>query len=377
MNPPATAFRRVACAASLVFVVTGSACSKEPAAPADEPAASAAESAPAGAEAAVATNPAAGPATPATAGQAATADQKPLTPEEVPAVVARIDGTDVTRQDLLARAVEARGALAQRGVPPPEMTRGFLRGVLDDVIGSRLLAADLAAKGLAPSAAEVDAQVQALRSQFPSDEAFDRELAVRGFDRARLRRDLVESMTVQKWVEGEVVPSIAVTEADARAFYDANPERMVEPEKTRARHILFRVEPDATEEQKRAARQQIEQARQRITDGADFAAVARELSADRASAERGGDLGWFYRGQMVGPFDAAAFSLEPGKLSEPVETRFGYHLIEVQERAAQRDVSFEEVRPKIETTLKQRQLEQRVKSRINELGSEAAIEILL
>jgi peptidyl-prolyl cis-trans isomerase C len=80
---------------------------------------------------------------------------------------------------------------------------------------------------------------------------------------------------------------------------------------------------------------------------------------------------------MVGPFDAAAFSLEPGKLSEPVETRFGYHLIEVQERAAQRDVSFEEVRPKIETTLKQRQLEQRVKSRINELGSEAAIEILL
>jgi peptidyl-prolyl cis-trans isomerase C len=377
MNPPATAFRRVACAASLVFVVTGSACSKEPAAPADEPAASAAESAPAGAEAAAATNPAAGPVTPAAAGQAATADQKPLTPEEVPAVVARIDGADVTRQDLLTRAVEARGALAQRGVPPPEMTRGFLRGVLDDVIGSRLLAADLAAKGLAPSAAEVDAQVQALRSQFPSDEAFDRELAARGFDRARLRRDLVESMTVQKWVEGEVVPSIAITEADARAFYDANPERMIEPEKTRARHILFRVEPDANEEQKRAARQQIEQARQRITDGADFAAVARELSADRASAERGGDLGWFYRGQMVGPFDAAAFSLEPGKLSEPVETRFGFHLIEVQERAAQRDVSFEEVRPKIETTLKQRQLEQRVKSRINELGSEAAIEILL
>jgi len=375
--------RRAAVAAFLALAVSSAACSKEtsdaPAAGADEPSAVPVAQGAATTPAPAASTAPAAPVSPEQAAQTAAAQQaqRVMKPEEVPAVVARIDGNDVTRADLLARASEARGALAQRGLQPPQLTYGFLRSVLDDIIGNRLLARDLTAEGSVSPTAEIDAQVQSIRSQFPSEEEFDKALGARGFDRERLRRDVAESLTVNKWVNGTVVPSLTVAEADARAFYEASPARMVEPEKVRARHILVRVEPQATPEAKAAQRQKIDQARTRLTGGADFAVVAKELSDDKPSGERGGDLGWFYRGQMVPQFDGAAFSLEPKQLSGVVETQYGFHLIEVLEKQAERKVPFEEARPRIEGMLKQRQLEQQVKGRVNELAAQAKIEILL
>ena len=76
--------------------------------------------------------------------------------------------------------------------------------------------------------------------------------------------------------------------------------------------------------------------RQQLLDGADFAALAAEYSSDTTSAVNGGDLGWFGRGRMVAPFEEAAFSLEVGEISEPIRTDFGYHLIEVLEKDAER-----------------------------------------
>ena len=366
--------------ALLALAFAGAACSKDagetPAtagAGADEP--SAAPTAPAAGQPAPATTP----GQPATAAPGAAADpaQRVLTPEEVPAVVARIDGNDVTREDLLTRASEARGALAQRGLPPPQLTYGFLREVLNDVVGSRLLARDLQGKGSAATDAEVEAKIAEIRRGFASDEEFDKALVGRGFDRARLRRDVAESLTVNKWVAGSVIPSVAVTEAEARAFYESNPDKMVEPEKVHARHILVRVERDATSEAKAAQRQKVDAARARIAGGADFATVAQEVSDDKGSAARGGDLGFFYRGQMVPAFENAAFSLEPKKLSEPVETPFGFHLIEVLEKQPESKLAFEQVRERIESVLKQRQLEQKVKAQVNALAAQAKIEILL
>lgn len=90
--------------------------------------------------------------------------------------------------------------------------------------------------------------------------------------------------------------------------------------------------------------------RDRLLAGEDFAALAEEYSDDPGSGAQGGDLGWFGRGMMVAPFEEAAFSLEPGQVSEPVRTDFGYHLIEVIERDANR--------PKEEAALQQERLQQ-------------------
>jgi peptidyl-prolyl cis-trans isomerase C len=291
--------------------------------------------------------------------------------------VAKLDGVDITKNDLVARATEARGAIAQRGMAPPAPTMGFFRKVLDDIIGNRLLARDLVAQGKGATPAEVDQQVASIRSQFESDAAFEQSLAARGFDRERLKREVAEGITVSRWVQQTVVPSIQADEAELRKFYDANAEKMVEPEKAHVRHVLVLVDPKATPEERAAKKKHAEELRAKIAGGADFAAVATESSDDKQSAARGGDLGWFYKGQMVPPFEKAAFELPTGKLSEVVETRFGYHVIEVLERKTATKLTFEDARPRIEQVVKQRRLEETVRGKINELAGKAKIEILI
>lgn len=103
----------------------------------------------------------------------------------------------------------------------------------------------------------------------------------------------------------------------------------------RARHILLRASPEATEQQRDSLKALAESLRQRAAAGEDFAALATEFSQDPGSAARGGDLGFFGRGQMVAPFEEAAFALEPGQVSPVVETPFGYHVIRMEERRQQ------------------------------------------
>jgi peptidyl-prolyl cis-trans isomerase D len=119
---------------------------------------------------------------------------------------------------------------------------------------------------------------------------------------------------------------LAEREADTRKLYEERSDLYDVPEQTRARHILLRVEPDATD------------------GGEEFAVVAQETSEDPGSKANGGDLGFFRRGQMVPAFDEAAFSLEPGTLSDPVRSEYGFHVIRVEERKAAKHRSFEEVR---------------------------------
>ncbi len=102
----------------------------------------------------------------------------------------------------------------------------------------------------------------------------------------------------------------------------------------KARHILFRA-PEGDAAERNAARTKANQALARINDGADFGALARELSEDPGSAPQGGELGWFGKGRMVEPFENAALSAPVGRVVGPVETSYGYHLIQVTQRANQ------------------------------------------
>jgi hypothetical protein len=109
----------------------------------------------------------------------------------------------------------------------------------------------------------------------------------------------------------------------------------------RARHILIQYPTNATPAQRDSVRSLAESLSSRARLGEDFAALARQHSQDDGSASQGGDLGLFAKGTMVPPFDEAAFSLEPGQVSDPVETAFGLHIIRVEERVA---TSFEDMK---------------------------------
>ena len=135
---------------------------------------------------------------------------------------------------------------------------------------------------------------------------------------------------------------VEVTEADLRAAYQRESDRYAP--RVRARHILLRADEEDPEAD-REIREKLELLRERIADGEDFAELAREYSEDPGSAPRGGDLGSFRRDQMVAPFAEAAFALDPGETSEVVETRFGYHLIQVEETIPRREL--DEVREEL------------------------------
>jgi peptidyl-prolyl cis-trans isomerase D len=131
---------------------------------------------------------------------------------------------------------------------------------------------------------------------------------------------------------------------DARKLYEERSDLYDVPEQTRARHILLQVGPDATDEEVAAVEERARAVLERLRAGEEFAVVAEETSEDPGSKANGGDLGFFRRGQMVGAFDEVAFSLEPGTLSEPVRSEYGFHLIRVEERKPAQQRSFEEVR---------------------------------
>ncbi|MDJ0866227.1 MAG: peptidylprolyl isomerase [Myxococcota bacterium] len=140
----------------------------------------------------------------------------------------------------------------------------------------------------------------------------------------------------------EVERLLAEQPERARSFFDENPDRFRQPERVRARHVLVRLAPDATEADVEAAREKAQGALDRIRAGEDFAAVAEELSDDPGSKTRGGDLGLFPRGQMTPPFEEAAFALQPGELSDLVRTDFGFHVIRVEERAEAEERTFDD-----------------------------------
>jgi peptidyl-prolyl cis-trans isomerase D len=125
---------------------------------------------------------------------------------------------------------------------------------------------------------------------------------------------------------------VQLTDEQFVQYYEIHKEEFRQEEQVRARHILFKLAQQVEAEEEARVRAEAEAALQRIQAGEDFAALASQLSHDPVSAQQGGDLGFFKRGEMVKPFEDTAFGLQPGTVSEPVRTDFGYHLIKVEER---------------------------------------------
>jgi peptidyl-prolyl cis-trans isomerase C len=253
------------------------------------------------------------PAAPSTAA-------KPASPDTV---VARVNGQPITEADIAV--AEADPALSLPGVSEAQK-RDLLIGYLVDLkVGARVAEAAKTADG-------------------PD---FARRLAY-----------FRDKLLLDDYLEAEVKK--AVTPEAARKLYDDAVKGMKPEEEVRARHILVESEDEA------------KKALARVRGGEDFAKVAAELSKDPGSKTDGGDLGFFTQDRMVAPFAEAAFKLEPGKISDPVKSQFGWHVIKVEEKRTKPIPAFEEMREQIDTYLA-RQAQQNV---ILRLRQEAKVERL-
>src|SRR5687768_12636740 len=211
---------------------------------------------------------------------------------------------------------------------PPDRRDEILRGALDQLITYTLLSQESRTRGVKVEAAEIEAKMGQLKSQFPTQEAFDKALKDRGMTVDSLRKDAQVDLSVTKLMDAEVASLPGPSDADAKDFYDKNQDRFKEGEQVRASHILVRVDEKADAAAKQKARAKIDSVLKKAKAGGDFAKLAQENSDD-GSAAQGGDLDYFTKGQMVAAFDKVAFELKPGQISDVVTTQFGYHIIKV------------------------------------------------
>lgn len=165
---------------------------------------------------------------------------------------------------------------------------------------------------------------------------------------------MLQQQSVMELIEKETPADTSITDEELRAQFEREQPGM----QVRARHILLRTPPQATQSQRDSVLALARQIRERALAGEDFAALAAQYGQD-GTAQSGGDLGFFTRDQMVAPFSDAAFALEPGQIGDVVETNFGYHVIKVEERQA---LDFEEQKEAYRTNF----LQQRQRSRMEE-----------
>lgn len=227
----------------------------------------------------------------------------PARAQDADEVVARVNGVEITRGDL---AVAAEDILQSAPDIPAEEQEGYLITYLTDL---ELLAQAAREAGIA------------------DEEAFRKRMEY------VTKRNLMETFLNRKGAE-------AVSDEAAQALYDEVIEQVPEEERVHARHILVETESEA-----KAIREELD-------GGADFAAVAAQRSLDPGSKDEGGDLGWFSQEEMVPEFAAAAFALEPGEVSDPVQTDFGWHIIKVEGK--RNKPGFDEVRDQIDEMLVRR-----------------------
>jgi peptidyl-prolyl cis-trans isomerase C len=317
--------------------------------------------------------PAAESAVSAATPEAAQAEPAKPMPAELPDVLARVNGEPVTKADFerLLKNIEAG-----RGPIPAERRDEILRAVLDQLITYNVMKQEAGARKLSVSEAEVNSQVQQMQSQFPSEAEFKQALAARDLSVDQLKADARVDMLIDRMMQAELAAAVDATEADARAFYDGNPDKFEQGESVRASHILIMANEQADAAAKQAASARMDGILKRARSGEDFAALAKEHSED-STREQGGDLGFFPRGQMVPAFDQVAFSLKPGEISDVVATQFGYHIIKVAEKKPATTVPYDEVKGRILEFLSNQKKQERIESFIEDARKRARIEVLV
>ena len=247
--------------------------------------------------------------------------------------------------------------------------------VIENLISMELLYQTCLEKGVTADQTMVDNEWAKVKAKYPDEKDLAKALTDLKVTEATVKDEIKKGLTINKYIEQNFVEKTVIPESEAKSFYDNNATQFVKPESVRASHILLLVEPTADETQKKAVRAEIEKIQAKIKAGGDFATLAKENSKDPGSAEKGGDLGFFTKGQMVKPFEDAAFALAPGAVSDIVGTDYGYHIIKVTEKQPAGKYSFDEVKVNLTKYLKDTKVKKDLGDFVKGLRDKAKVEI--
>jgi len=301
---------------------------------------------------------------PAAAEEAAPSDDK----------VAAVNGTVISKADLEKEVGRLQWQYSMMGKPAGESEMAEMRkAALEKLIENELLYQESKKQDIKVDETEIEKHMATLRKRFPTEAEFQAALEKMSLSMDELASQFTRGKAVKQLIESQVADKVAVSEEEGKSFYESNPDLFKQPEQVKASHILIKVEPGADESQKAEARQELQKISKKLEAGEDFADLAKEFSQG-PSGPGGGDLGYFGRGQMVKPFEEAAFALEPGGVSDIVETRFGYHLIKVVDKRGGDKPAYEDVKDRLAQYLKQQKLREEVDLFVKKLKEEAEVE---
>ena len=306
-------------------------------------------------------------------------DSKPAAAAEgTDLVVARVAGEPITEKQV-ATVIEQM-AHQKPMLPDQSKQRNvtLFKDALDNLTIITLLKGQARELNLTVDPAVVDRQMQQISKRFPTPEEFQKAMSSQGLSESQLRKNIEESLSLQQVLDRAGKDAPAATDADIQKFYDDNPDKFNVPEQVHAAHILLKVDAKDTPEQKAETKKKLEGIRADIeANKISFADAAAQYSQDPSNAKSGGDLGFFRRGQMVKPFEEAAFSTSPGTLSQVVETQFGYHIVRVLELKPAGKAALDEVKPTIKRYLDQVNKQKATQKYVEDLKSKAKIETFM
>ncbi len=248
---------------------------------------------------------------------------------------------------------------------------------MDEMIKQELVCQAAETKGIEVIDAEVDRAIDEISQPFKTPDEFNRRIQSEGFTPESYREHVGRMIAAKKYLDDIRLSVAEVSDEDLEQYYRDNEVRLTFPEQVRVRHILLTWKPMGTTDDKAAIREQMKPILERARAGEDFAELAREFSDDYATRQNGGDTGLFKRGEMAPAFEAAAFVLKPGEISDPVETPFGVHILKLEEHKEAYLLPLDEIREKLRDHMREERMEAAVEQEIVRLREQGEVEILI
>lgn len=226
--------------------------------------------------------------------------------------------------------------------------------VLEQMINEEAVIQHMKKKNIKIAPKEIQTEYNNYMKNVKESKEWDKFLKDNGIDEKFIKEQIETNLYMQQFQE-QIIKDLDLSDSNLEKFFNKHKEDYQDTE-VRASHILVKTEEKAKE------------VLQKIKAGEDFAELAKKYSED-PSASNGGDLGYFKKGMMVSEFDKAAFALKPGEISDPVKTKFGYHIINVIDRKEDKK-EFKDVKENV----KQSMVQQAILDRIKKISSETKIE---
>ena len=308
--------------------------------------------------------------------QAETSSQQPL--DKVAAVVNE-DVIMLSELALQSRMLAVQMKQAGQPLPPNDVIQ---KQVLEKLTAESLQLQIGERAGIKVSKEQLDAAVKSIAAQNKlSPEAFRKELAAQGIPFGMFRENIRRQIILQQVQQAYVIKRIEISDQDVDNFLASEEGRRLAMQEaidkpinqTQARHILIKPSAIRNDEETRAVLQKIHDV---VLNGGDFSALAKKYSEDPGSAMKGGDLGWVSPGQVVPEFEAAMDNTASGSVSEPFQTQFGWHVVQVLDRRAQ-NISETIMRQQAQMILRKRHFQDELPRWLKELRDQAYVKINL